>query len=61
MPYDIYGEPLESGHCEVHPWVHMPYPCPVCLREHEEYERSRYEIEYPDVDNPYDRGDDLGT
>ena len=31
--WDIYGETLEQGHCEVHPWVHCEYPCPVCINE----------------------------
>ena len=33
MAYDIYGEPLRYGHCEVHPHVHEKYPCSVCLAE----------------------------
>lgn len=33
MSYSIYGERLESGHCEVHPWVHADYPCPLCLED----------------------------
>ena len=38
MSYDIYGNNLASGHCEVHPWVHCEYPCPVCLAD---YDRDR--------------------
>jgi hypothetical protein len=33
MSYDIYGETLRRGHCEVHPWVHCEYPCPVCMED----------------------------
>ena len=33
MAFDIFGERLERGHCEVHPWVHQAYPCSVCLLE----------------------------
>ena len=33
MSYDIYGQPLQSGHCEVHPHVHEEYPCSVCVQE----------------------------
>jgi hypothetical protein len=33
MSYDIYGEPLRRGHCEVHPHVHEEYPCSVCIQE----------------------------
>lgn len=35
MTWDIHGQPLERGHCEVHPWVHMEYPCNVCLADNE--------------------------
>ena len=34
MAYDIYGERLTPGHCEVHPWVAVEYPCPVCMESH---------------------------
>lgn len=33
--YDIYGEPLEPGHCRVHPVIGVPYPCPLCWAERE--------------------------
>ena len=33
MSFDIYGNPLRHGHCEVHPSVHEEYPCSVCLAE----------------------------
>ena len=33
MSWDIYGEPLRRGHCEVHPHVHEEYPCSVCISE----------------------------
>ena len=47
MSFDIYGENLAVGHCEVHPWVHAEYPCPVCLsdsnkRRSEKLEEERY-------------------
>lgn len=52
MSFDIYGEQLARGHCEVHPWVHAEYPCPVCLgdsakkrREMEEERRYHREME----------------
>lgn len=35
MSYDIYGNPLRRGHCEVHPHVHEEYPCSVCIQENE--------------------------
>ena len=33
MSFDIYGNHLRQGHCEVHPEVHEEYPCFVCLQE----------------------------
>lgn len=45
MRYDIYGNPLQCGHCEVHPHVHEEYPCSVCLTEkqqHEAAEQTQY-------------------
>lgn len=33
MSFDIYGQRLRPGHCEVHPHVHEEYPCSVCLAE----------------------------
>jgi len=33
MSFDIYGNNLRRGHCEVHPHVHEEYPCSVCLTE----------------------------
>jgi hypothetical protein len=47
--YDIYGEPLLIGHCEVHPWMAIEYPCPQCFadderrRNHEKAEREYWE------------------
>lgn len=31
MAWDIYGNPLKRGHCEVHPHIGQEYPCSVCL------------------------------
>ena len=56
MSYDIYGNPLRRGHCEVHPHVHEEYPCSVCIQENnnrnaqqqsesEHYETMRLEHE----------------
>lgn len=33
MSWDIFGNPLQRGHCEVHPHVHEEYPCSVCISE----------------------------
>lgn len=51
MAYDIYGNNLASGHCEVHPWVGESYPCSLCYAEskpkhdprQQDYERAEAE------------------
>lgn len=55
MSWDIYGNHLRRGHCEVHPHVHEEYPCSICMAErnrpqinrhaHEEFERLQYELD----------------
>lgn len=45
MSYDIYGERLERGHCEVHPWVHQGYPCSVCMADYDRHKREKREQE----------------
>lgn len=40
MPWDIYGQPLSTGHCEVHPLIPQPHPCEVC-REDADREEER--------------------
>lgn len=39
MSYDIWGNPLPHGHCEVHPHVHEEYPCSVCMAEKQQREQ----------------------
>jgi len=41
MAFDIYGENLRRGHCEVHPHVHEEYPCSVCIAEAEQREQRQ--------------------
>lgn len=41
MSFDIHGNPLSPGHCEVHPWVHAEYPCPQCVHEREQNDNRR--------------------
>lgn len=31
MAFDIYGNQLRAGFCEVHPDIQQPYPCSICL------------------------------
>ena len=45
MSYDIYGNDLRRGHCEVHPWVHEEYPCSVCCSENDERQRQQSQEE----------------
>ena len=41
MSFDIYGNTLRSGHCEVHPHVHEEYPCSVCIMETAQREQQQ--------------------
>lgn len=41
MPYDIYGNPLKRGYCEVHPNIGEEYPCSLCLAETELHQRKK--------------------
>jgi hypothetical protein len=41
MGWDIYGERLTPGHCEVHPWVAQGYPCSICDIENERDQVNR--------------------
>ncbi len=40
MAWDIYGDPLRKGHCEVHPWVHEDYPCSQCYHDSERFQHE---------------------
>lgn len=42
MAYDIYGNQLRRGYCEVHPNVHEEYPCSACTAESSVNEAERY-------------------
>lgn len=55
MSYDIYGNKLRSGYCEVHPDIPGQFPCGECERERQYYEQqSRQGAEYDE----YQRGRD---
>ena len=41
MSYDIYGNNLRRGHCEVHPHVHEEYPCSLCFMENERHRQQK--------------------
>ena len=51
MSFDIYGNNLRRGHCEVHPHVHEEYPCSVCLAESQR--QAEHQPEYCDGDPRY--------
>lgn len=40
MAYDIYGNDLRRGYCEVHPHVHQEYPCDICCGDIEQNNRQ---------------------
>lgn len=47
MSWDIHGNPLRTGYCEVHPTVHEYWPCSYCQQEASEAEAYRLaEAEY---------------
>lgn len=45
MSFDIYGNRLERGHCEVHPHVHEDYPCSLCMSESRRRQTERREYD----------------
>jgi len=45
MSFDIYGNYLRSGYCEVHPDHRGDYPCDLC-KEEEYYRQQQEEEEY---------------
>ena len=55
MAWDIYGDRLLPGHCEVHPYVHEEYPCPLCLAENKRKKEQERELEiyYAEEYNKY--------
>ena len=53
MAWDIYGDVLETGCCEVHPWINEEYPCHRCMQEKQNYEASREYDEYCDAQAQY--------
>lgn len=50
MAYDIYGQNLAPGACEVHPHINQEYPCSQCLADKDAAQRRKYpEPDYKDV------------
>ena len=57
MSFDIYGNDLARGHCEVHPYVHEEYPCSVCMmdnRRKQEEKRQMREMQAEQERQYYD-------
>ena len=60
MSFDIYGNNLRSGHCEVHPHVHESYPCSVCYGESTSKKsansrQKEVDKHYSDMQNAHER------
>lgn len=47
MAFDIYGNYLKPGYCEVHADVHESYPCRICMDDEQKdaHYRDLYEQE----------------
>lgn len=62
MSYDIFGNQLQKGHCEVHPHVHEEYPCSLCYSESSQrlqqkrYMDSQEQQYYDDLTNYHREG-----
>lgn len=64
MSWDIYGNTLRRGYCEVHPHVNQEYPCSLCHEEQrkDEQERRRHDSDRQhghDMDIMQDRINEL--
>lgn len=47
MAFDIYGNNLKRGYCEVHPNVHEEYPCSLCISETRRRDLSKSVTQQP--------------
>jgi len=43
MSFDIYGNTLRPGYCEVHPQVQEEYPCSLCITGKQLYDAQQYQ------------------
>jgi len=48
VAYDIYGNSLRRGHCEVHPDIAEEYPCSQCMAERYGYNHNQPQPQQPD-------------
>lgn len=53
MSYDIHGNVLKEGYCEVHPNVPEYYPCYICYQEIDiENQRQQHKYEQLQPEHP---------
>ena len=48
MAFDIFGNRLRPGYCEVHPDVAEEYPCSLCTENRQQDERQSSQDRYDD-------------
>ena len=48
MAFDIFGNRLRPGYCEVHPDVAEEYPCSLCTENRQQDERQSRQDQYDD-------------
>lgn len=55
MSFDIYGQNLRRGYCEVHPDVPEEYPCFYCRQDYENHRKQKeeYELAIAEQENEY--------
>ena len=44
MAFDIYGNLLQRGYCEVHPDVPEEYPCSICMEGSQKHQEPRQPV-----------------
>lgn len=54
MSYDIFGNPLKEGYCEVHPQIPQYYPCYICCQEieRENQKQQQHQDDQPQPEQP---------
>jgi len=55
MSWDIYGNVLRRGYCEVHPQVNEEYPCSLCYAEDKGRTRHQEQQQTEQQQYPYYR------
>jgi|GEM_PF-5443476 len=52
MSYDIYGNDLKEGYCEVHPHIPEYYPCHICCQEIDRENKRHQQQQHPEQPEP---------